>query len=258
MYEKELSVAKKAVEEASRILMKYWKQDYKIRSKSDEFYDIVTSADLESEENIINIIKKEFPDHEILAEESGSTGSHDYVWVIDPLDGTVNFSRSSPIFGISIGLMHKNELVLGVISLPALNQIYWAIKGEGAYANNQIIHVSDKDGSDASIYFAGVRKVSHDINAKNGFLSLVKEFPANFRLYGCAVYNSTSVATGKAEALVSYSEKPVDVAAGILIVQEAGGIVTDIEGNEATIYSEKFILSNKKIHGKIIDALKSS
>ena len=254
MYEKELKIAIEAAKKAGKVLLKYHRKEFQISKKIG--LDIVTSADIESENTIIKTMQKEFPKDGILAEESGEKGSKERKWIIDPLDGTHNFSRGTDIFGISIALEEKGEVVLGVISLPKTEELFYAIKGKGAFLNNKKINVSNTKGQGASIFFGGGWYIKDNKEIGLKIIQLARKYYSGFRMFGCAVYNCTSVAAGRAEAMVSYKYTPWDIAAGCLIIEEAGGIVTDTDGNKWTPYSEKFIAANAKIHNEILELLK--
>ena len=256
IYEKELQTAKKAAEKASKILLKYHRNEYKISEKGEN--DIVTQVDTEAEKAIVNVLQKRFPDYGILAEEGNEIKTKsDKKWLIDPLDGTHNFARGSDIFGTSIALEEKGNIILGLIYMPKINEKMFAVKGKGAFLNNKRVYVSNKNDNMSAVLFGGIRLIKKDKNVENAFLSLTKKYPSNFRVSGCAVYNCAFVASGRAEVLVTFDSKPWDVAAGGFLIEEAGGNVTDVEGNKWDPYKKNFVMSNDVIHKDILSCLKN-
>jgi len=215
----------------------------------------VTNVDIESERLIIPMIKKNFPQHRFLSEELGRvSGRKDYVWIIDPLDGTHNYAYGQPAFGLSIALAHMKEVILGVINLPFYGELFYAEKGNGAYLNGELIHPSNVNKlSEAYILYDPQLHKRDDM-----FDNVSKLYPKCFtlRIIGCAVVDACSVASGRAEARIWHKTKTVDVAAGTLIVKEAGGEATDFNGNPYTLGSTEVIVSNAKIHDELVDALR--
>ena len=142
--DKFLEVAKKAALEAGKIQMDYFDKEKQISTKSTET-DIVTQVDLLSQDIIVKIIKQDFPDHNFLAEEKDLDEKHNskYTWIIDPIDGTVNYAHSIPMFCVSIGLKKDDKIVVGVVYVPSLDEMFWAVKGQGAFFNNTKINVSN-------------------------------------------------------------------------------------------------------------------
>jgi len=246
-------VAIKAAKEAGKILLDNFRRVKEVRMK--EVRELLSNVDLESEERIIQIIKKSFPQHTFLSEEMGKErGQQDYVWIIDPLDGTHNYIYGQPAFGLSIALAQQNEVILGVINLPFYGELFYAEKGKGAYLNGRLIHPSDIDKlSEAYILYDPQLHKRNDM-----FDNLARLYPKCFtlRIFGCAVYDACSVASGRAEARIWHKTKTVDVAAGSLIVKEAGGKVTDFNGNPYSLGSTEVIVSNGKIHDELVNVLK--
>jgi len=229
------------------------KQGLKMHSKS-TCIDIVTEVDKRSEEIIIDFITKHYPEHDILAEESGlSGGAADYRWVVDPLDGTTNFAQGLPIFSVSVALEYKGETVLGVVYTPVVGQLFTAIRGQGAYLNGKKLHVSEKTDLIESVLATGFPydKASHAANNLVYFNALIVKTRA-IRRFGSAAYDLACTATGTFDGYWEMNLSPWDVAAGILLVEEAGGKVVHfrqdrkisiIAGNEVMV---------KKIHDEIL------
>ena len=255
-YEDMKDVAITAARQGAGVLMDRFGNVRQIISKHAEHKELVTDVDLQAEGEIINTIRNKYPDHNILSEEQGSLNSgSEYKWIIDPLDGTHNYAHNLPLFGVSIALEHKGKVVLGVISLPYFRELYIAERGKGAYLNDTKLHVSDIDlGESLMIYDSKIR-VNKD--AMIGALSdLVKEVFI-IRVYGCSTWELCLIAKGQAELAVDFTNKPWDLAAGALIVEESGGKVTDLKGNAWNAYTQGYVISNGKVHEKILDIMKS-
>ncbi len=240
-----------AAKEAGEVLLKYYGK-VKMSSKDGYFNaaSLISDADLESEKIIVNLIKRKFPDHNIYGEEGTSINKNSsYTWVIDPLDGTSNFARSIPLFGISIGLMKDKDSLLGVLYFPKLDLLVYAEKGKGAYCNDEKIFVSKKGISESLFYNAGPYKgkfhLEEKVVSKVGLLKIID----------CSSYELAQIAKGDAELYILESVLH-DVLAGVIIIQEAGGKVTDKQGNLWTPDSKTIIASNGVIHEDVLACYK--
>jgi len=250
-YEGMKDTAITAATRAAEILMDRFGDVRQIMSKDEVYKDYVTDVDLQSEEEIINTIRENYPDHSILSEERGDLQKDsEYKWIVDPLDGTHNYSRELPMFGVSIALERAGKVILGVITLPYFEEIYLAQKGKGAYMNGQEIHVSDSELGEALMIFDTKLRINRDPMLES-LRKLVKDVFI-IRMYGAATWDMCLIAKGQADLSVDFTCKPWDIAAGALIVEEAGGKVTDLEGNAWNPYSHGFITSNGKIHEEVI------
>ena len=211
--------------EVGKIQLSYFRgNDLGIQTKSN-VYDVVTRADKESEAFLLDKIQKHYPGHAVLGEESGAhAGTAEYRWVIDPLDGTNNYSQGLPVFCVSIGLQYRGETLLGVVYAPYLNELYTAIRGKGAFLNNAPIHVSDKTELDRSVLATGFPydKGIHPVNNIDN-LSRILPHLRGIRRMGSAAYDLCGVAAGFLDGYWELGLKLWDVCAGVLIVQEAGG-----------------------------------
>lgn len=200
--------------------------DLEIAKKSSGI-DLVTEIDKKSEHAIVEFLQKNYPTHGILAEESGLTQQNsEYLWIVDPLDGTTNYAQGLPIFAISIALQHHGETVLGVVYAPVLGQMFTAVKGDGAYLNGQKLHVAEKTTLIESVLATGFPYdiAEHPHNNVQYFAELVVKARAVRRM-GAAAYDLACVAAGKFDGYWELKLSPWDAAAGILLVQEAGGQV---------------------------------
>jgi myo-inositol-1(or 4)-monophosphatase len=249
---RELAIS--AAKEAGRILMENFGKIEQVDKKGER--ELVSNVDIASENKILEIIKDKYPDHDILCEESGLKDStSDYKWIIDPLDGTHNYVYGINMFGVSIALAYKGEIILGVINMPYTNEIYWAEKGKGAYFNGQRMHVSDRGMKNAlAIYDSGLFV---NTTERTGFLAILVSRIFNVRVFGASTRHLTYVASGRADLQIEYGDKPWDFAAGGLMVEEAGGRITQLDGSKWSVYNEGYVSSNGKFHDEIIDLLKA-
>lgn len=190
-------------------------------------YDVVTRVDKESEAYLLKSISATYPDHSILGEETGShMKESDFCWVVDPLDGTNNYSQGLPVFCVSIGLEYKGEGVLGVVYAPYLNELYTAVKGQGAFYNGEPIHVSGKQDLAHSILASGFPydKGTHPVNNVANTARILPNL-RGFRRMGAAAYDLCGVAAGWLDGYWELCLQPWDACAGSVIVREAGGVV---------------------------------
>lgn len=220
----------KAIEwarEAGRIQMSYFRgNELGIATKSN-VYDVVTRADKECETYLLEQIGLNFPDHAVLGEESGEhAGKSEFCWVIDPLDGTNNYSQGLPVFTISIGLQYKDETLMGVVYAPYFNELYTACRGKGAFLNNQPIRVGNKQDLEHSVIGTGF-PYDKDVNPDNNVENVARILPhlRGIRRMGSAAYDLCCVAAGFLDGYWEISLHLWDICAGALLVEEAGGKV---------------------------------
>ena len=245
-----------AIEKATQIVMEAYNlpkvTEYKGKT------DLVTKTDRQSEEIIINEIQTNFPTHGIIAEESGSTNNEsEYQWIIDPLDGTTNFVHSYPSFGISIGVMYHNEYICGIVKEFPANHTYTAIKGKGAFCDGAQIHVSDVNSLDRSLLVTGFGYEHGEKWSAN--MELFKQFTnitQGVRRLGAAAIDLCHVATGKVDGYWEFDIKPWDTCAGLLIVQEAGGKITKMDGSKYSIHHPQILATNLNIHSEMLKVTK--
>ncbi|OGT31160.1 MAG: inositol monophosphatase [Gammaproteobacteria bacterium RIFCSPHIGHO2_12_FULL_35_23] len=227
-----------------------------IKSKN----NFVTTVDLAVEEEIIYGLKKAYPDHAILAEETGSQGSEqsDYQWIIDPLDGTTNFIHGYPHFCIAIALKHKNRIEQAVIYDPIRDEMYSASYGGGAHKNNRRIRIS-KENQLANTIVGTVLPASQ-IHLREPFFDsakLIMSHCRTIRIAGSAALDLAYVGAGQLDGFWSMGLKPWDIAAASLIIKEAGGIVIDFQGGEDYLTSGNVIAANPKLIKQLVENLKS-
>jgi myo-inositol-1(or 4)-monophosphatase len=255
-FEYHMQVAVAAAEKSARILRKRFGNISRIHKKAAQ--EIVTEADTESEKEIIAVIRSHFPEHEILSEEAGlKKGAADFKWIIDPLDGTVNFAHQVPIFCISIALAFQGDMVLGIILDPLKEELFSAIKGRGACLNGQPIHVSAVETISDSLLVTGfaynVGEIFEPVITRYGNCLRVAQ---GMRRLGAAALDLCYVACGRFEGFWEQHLKPWDTAAGALIVAEAGGKVTTFANQPYNIDDLEILASNGHIHGEMLSLLK--
>ncbi|MCF8262178.1 MAG: inositol monophosphatase [Melioribacteraceae bacterium] len=245
--------------EAGEIIRDGFGKNISFEYKTNES-NLVTEIDKKAEAAIINFIKKEFPDHSILAEESGAEQKEsEFTWVIDPLDGTTNFAHGLPIFSVSIGIERGGETIYGVVYDVMRDVCYSAEKGKGAFANDRKITVNDNDNLNHSLLVTGFPyNISENPSgAFEKFVSFLK-VARGVRRLGSAAIDFCYVAEGAFDGFWEVSLNPWDVSAGILIVREAGGMVTDFSMKEINSSSIQFLASNGKIHKSMVEILQQS
>lgn len=248
-------IAIQAAEAGGEVLLQHFGRLTQVEEK--HLGGLVTEADKDSEKTIVEAIRSTFPKHDILAEENVYAPENSpYKWIIDPLDGTTNFAHSFPWFAISIALEVEGELTLGVVYNPVLREVFFAEKGQGAFLNDQPIRVSKTESLDQSLLGTGFpydRKISQ-VNNYDHFINFQQAAQA-CRRPGAAALDLASVAAGRFDGYWEMKLKPWDVAAGKLLVEEAGGTVTDFKGNQCDIYGSETLASNGQIHDAMLDLL---
>ena len=220
--------------------------------------NLVTEVDKISEEMITSKINALFPDHDILAEEfTDIDRGSDFRWIIDPLDGTTNYAHGYPYFCVSIALERLNTMTVGIVYDPMLDEMFVAEKGKGAFLNDREIHVSNTRGIIKSLLATGfpydIREDSD--NNLNYFNEMILKAQA-IRRAGSAALDLAYVAAGRFDGFWELKLNPWDIAAGWLLVEEAGGIVTDMGGNDYHLESSSILASNGRIHKEMMDVLK--
>lgn len=247
--------AKKLALEAGEILKRKFGKVRRIDFKGE--INIVTEADCISQEYIKKSIKEKYPDHSILSEEDLEIkSSAPFRWIVDPLDGTTNFAHGLPIFAVSIAVEYEGEIFTGVVYNPISKELFWAERGEGAFLGKRRIKVSETNSLSKALLATGfpydIREDSN--NNLNHFSNFALRAQAIRRL-GAAALDLCYVACGRFDGFWELKLFPWDVAAGILIVEEAGGKITDFKGFPTDIYSKEIVASNGKIHNEMIKVL---
>lgn len=226
-----------------------------VRHKS--LNDLVSEVDRASEDAIIDVLKSAYPDHSILAEESGASGDSEYVWIIDPLDGTTNFLHGLPIYAVSIALTHKGQLQHGVIFDPTRNDLYTASRGGGAFLNDRRLRVGKRDKLIDGLIGTGFPFRMFDYI--DAYTAMLREFmtkTAGVRRPGAAALDLAAVAAGRLDGFWEIGLAPWDMAAGVLMIQEAGGLVGDLEGNDKYMESGRIVAGSPKIFAQMLGTIK--
>ncbi len=212
--------------------------------------NLVTEADHAAEKAIFEVIRSKYPEHFILSEETGEIPKDsDYKWIIDPLDGTVNFAHGIPICAVSIGIEYKGDIIMGAVYAPFLNEFYFAEKGKGAFLNDKPIKVSTQTNFMKSCLVTGFPY--HYPDTHKGPLEIftnivLKGIPV--RRLGSAAIDMCWLAAGRFDGFWEFSLSAWDTAAGYIIVKEAGGTITDFDGNEFSCYQKQLLATNGLIH----------
>jgi myo-inositol-1(or 4)-monophosphatase len=233
--------------EAGALLMDYFRQNVKVEYKGEA--DLVTVADRKSEALIRERIGRHWPTHDVLGEEGGlrDTGS-DYRWYVDPLDGTTNFAHGFPVFCVSMALDHKGNRIAGVIYDPTRDELFAAEKGSGAYLNQQRIHVSGTENLAECLVATGFPSHKRHKNPNIFFYHQITLHTHGVRRAGSAALDLCCVACGRFDGFWEFNLNSWDTAAGVLIVQEAGGQVTDFKGGPFQLDSRETLASNGLVH----------
>jgi len=255
--EEYLDVAKEIALKAGRLIKEMSKEIHSITLKGE--IDLVTEVDVKSETLIVDALKSRFPDHGILAEEAGGTqAGADYLWIIDPLDGTTNYAHSFPVYAVSIALEYKGEVIVGVIYDPNLDELFTAEKGKGAFLNNELIRVSEIDDLDKSLLATGFpyyyRKDPERIIKYFTDFSLRAQ---GVRRAGAATIDLVSLASGRFDGYWELGLKPWDMAAGGLIATEAGARITRLDGSKFDIRVPEILATNGLIHEQMLEIINS-
>ncbi len=242
---------------AGDFLMQHFRRELSSVGLRSSAKEAVTAYDKMADDLIIRGIRGAYPEHSLLTEESGFlSGDPDWLWIVDSLDGTGNFANWNPLFAVCIALMHKEELVLGAIYAPAIDEFYLAEKGKGAYVNQSKIQVSQVSVLSQSYLFyceGGER----DRQRTGRLLGNVYPQVTDIRKLGSAGLETAWVAAGKGEAYFTTSIEPWDVAPGVLLVAEGGGQVSDFEGNQWNAKKNDLLFSNGRVHSVMLDLFRN-
>lgn len=245
-----------ATKAGAEILKEYFDKQFKISNK-EGINNLVTEVDHKSEIAIINCIKNNYPTHYILSEEAGEiVQDSEYKWIIDPIDGTVNYANGIPICCVSIGIEKNGKMIMGAVYNPFMNEFYFAEKNNGAFLNNSKIKVSDESDLTSSCLVTGFPYTYLD--CANGPLQVFEKFIRKgipVRRLGSAAIDLCWVAAGRFDGFYEHKLNAWDSAAGFIIVEEAGGKVTDLNGKYFNPYQPGIIATNNLIHDKMVDII---
>ena len=252
-----LNIAVKAARRAGAIINRASQDIGTLTIKSKNYNDFVSEVDVAAERVIIDTLKDAYPDHGFLGEESGSSENQsDFIWIIDPLDGTTNFLHNFPQYCVSIALQHKGEITQAVIYEPNRNDLYTATKGRGAFLNDKRIRVSKCDKLQQSLIGTGFP--FRDFKHLDTYLAMFKSMlqkTSGIRRPGSAALDLAYVANGSLDAFWEIGLSSWDIAAGALLVQEAGGIISNLNGKEGWLESGNILAASPKIYDAMVETL---
>ncbi len=257
-----INIAVKAARRAAAIINRASFDLDQLRVTNKHHNDFVTEVDQAAERAIIDVLRQAYPDHAILAEESGASENlHDeneYVWIIDPLDGTTNFIHGFPQYAVSIALQYRGQITQAVIYDPTRNELFTATKGAGAFLNDKRIRVGKRDKLAEALIGTGFPY--SDLSGLDEYLKMFKlmtEKSAGLRRPGSAALDLAYVAAGRLDGFFEKKLKPWDMAAGALLVSEAGGIITNFHGEADYLYKGDVIAGSPKIFSQMLNTLGS-
>ena len=251
---RELEVAVAAAETAGEVLRSGFGREQTVKYKGD--VDLVTEVDERAEGVIGEVLREAFPGYGMLAEEGGRRqGEGDSRWIVDPLDGTTNYAHGLPIFAVSIALERAGEVVLGVVHDPMRGETYVAQRGSGATLNGEPIRVSDTDEPIRALLVTGFPYDRADMRAAVGLFGRLTELTQGVRRLGAAALDLCYVAAGRLDAYYEKGLHAWDVAAGSLIIKEAGGRITDYRGRELDLEGREVVASNGLLHPVLLEVI---
>jgi len=248
----ELDTAIGIARDAGALLSGYFKRHVRAESKGE--FDIVTEADRASERFIVENLRKRFPTHAIVAEEGGGyqTDASEFRWYVDPLDGTTNFAHGFPIYNVTLALERAGELVAGVIFDPVHDELFQAARGEGAFLNGERIHVSRAPRLDSALLATGFPSRKRHRNLNVHFFYQLAMMTHGIRRAGAAAIDLAWVACGRLDGFWEFGLNPWDMSAGVLIVAEAGGRASDMNGGPVNVRGPHVAADNGLIHDELL------
>lgn len=254
-----LNIAVRAAREAGNIIARNADQidTLAITEKTDN--DFVSEVDRRAEQVIIRTLRKAYPDHSILAEESGSHAGNDYEWIIDPLDGTTNFVHNFPQYAVSIALRHKNRLEQAVVYDPLREELFTASRGEGAQLNGKRIRVTPRRGIEGALFGTGIPFRDDHMPYMDAYLQMMQALipgSAGIRRAGSAALDLAYVAAGRLDGFWEFGLNSWDMAAGVLLIEEAGGLVGDFSGNANHMKNGNIVAANPRLFKAMLQKIR--
>jgi len=248
-----LDFSLRLVKKSEKITLKYFSRKIKFKLKKN--LSPVTIADIKCEKFLIEKINSKYPKHSVLAEENGVIDNNsEFKWIIDPLDGTKNYMRNHPFWGTLLALEWEGEVILGVISMPALCETIYAVKNGGCFYNGKKVKVSKVDNlKNSYCLFGSLEMILHE-PYKNNFMNIISNSLYSRGFGDC--HGHSYVINGRAEFMIDPHVAPYDIAATKICIEEAGGMLTDLNGNNS-IYSGSTLISNGKVHDEVLKMLNS-
>jgi myo-inositol-1(or 4)-monophosphatase len=258
MREPIVNIAIDAARSAGNIIMRAMQRMDKVTITEKKPNDFVTEVDQRAEQEIIAIIRKAYPNHAILGEESGEQGQDDYQWVIDPIDGTRNFIHGFPYFAVSIGVLYKNKIEHGIIYDPVHQELFNATRGKGAYLNQRRIRVAQRKQLEECLLGTGFayRHTDKDSPLPANLFQTLLPLCGDVRRAGAAALDLAYVACGRLDGFWEMGLKLWDMAAGILLIKEAGGVVSDLQGGEDYLKTGHVVGANPLILKQILKTIR--
>ncbi len=251
-----LNIAVRAARVAGNVIVRHLDRLDTLTVTAKHRNDFVSEVDRLAEREIIQVLRKAYPNHGILAEESGAKPGDEHVWVIDPLDGTTNFLHGFPQFGVSIALKHRGRLDQGVVYDPLRQELFTASRGRGALLNERRIRVSRQNGLDGALLGTGFPfKIHQHIDA---YLAMFKDLllgTAGVRRAGAACLDLAYVAAGRLDGFWEIGLSEWDMAAGVLLIQEAGGMVGELDGDTRYLESGNLVCGTPKVYAALLKAI---
>ncbi len=251
-----LTMAVRAAHSAGDLIMRAYERLDTVRVSQKGHNDFVTEVDKAAEKEIIYILHKAFPEHSVLAEESGHTAGNDFQWVIDPLDGTTNFIHGLPHFAVSIALLHKNRVVQAVIYDPVRQELFTASRGQGAQLNGRRLRISTtKELEQALIGTSLPSRNLDNITPSLAVCDKLLRCTAGVRRLGSAALDLAYIAAGRLDGYWEFGLNPWDIAAGSLLVKEAGGLIGDVDGSENHMQTGNILAGSPRIFKAMLPIL---
>ena len=252
-----LNIAVRAARSAGNVIIRNLGKLESLTIHSKDRNDFVTEVDQKAEQEIIAILRRAFPDHAILAEESGRSDGNDFQWIIDPLDGTTNFLHGFPQFAVSIALRHKGRLEQGVIYDPMRQELFTATHGGGAMLDDRRIRVAKRDSLEGALLGTGFPfKAQHHLDAYLDMFRALFPRTAGIRRPGAAALDLAYVAAGRLDGFWEIGLSIWDMAAGVLLIQEAGGLSSDFVGGHDYLESGNIVAGNPKVFADILKTIR--
>jgi myo-inositol-1(or 4)-monophosphatase len=253
-----VNIAIRAAHNAARVIVRYYGRTDIINVNQKSRNDFVTDVDRQAEQIIINELRSKFPNHGILAEESGQhqVQSDEFVWIIDPLDGTTNYLHGVPQFAISIALQYRGRLEHGVIYDPLRDELFTASHGDGALVNDRRMRVSQRPGLEGALLGTGFPfRDKRFVKPYLGMFEALLQDTSGIRRPGSAALDLAYVAAGRNDGFWELGLSPWDFAAGVVLIREAGGVVTDLAGGEDFLRTGNLIAGGYKVHAEILQTI---
>ena len=253
-----VNIAIQAARKAGNIIVRAFDRLDTLEIHSKGRHDFVTEVDRKAEQEIIRQIRRAYPDHGFLAEESGASGNDQSLWIIDPLDGTTNFIHGFPQFAVSIAFQRRNRLEAAVVYDPLREEIFAASRGHGARLNDRRIRVSNASHLDQALLGTGFP--FRELSQLDSYLSIFRELVSltpGIRRAGSAALDLAYVAAGRLDGFWEFGLKPWDMAAGTLLITEAGGLVSDFSGNNRFMENGNLVTANSKIHKALLTIIEA-